>query len=70
VECRCNDAMEFNGQEAEDYASGHLVRDETRTEQLQELYSCPDTGKRWILEWPDATEREPGPARLRAESPS
>ena len=70
MDCRCNEAMELNGREAEEYASQHLVRDETRTEQLQELYSCPDTGKRWLLEWPQATDREPGPARLTAESPT
>jgi hypothetical protein len=70
VECRCNDTMEFNGQEAEDYASGHLARDETRTDALQELYSCPDTGKRWLLEWPSSTERDTGPARLSAVAPS
>jgi hypothetical protein len=62
--------MEFNGEEAEDYAAGHLTRDETRTDALQELYSCPDTGKQWLLEWPDATEREPGAARLTAQAPS
>jgi hypothetical protein len=62
--------MEMHGAEAEEYAAQHLVRDETHDEQFEELYSCPDTGKRWILDWPEATEREPGQARLRAESPA
>jgi hypothetical protein len=68
--CRCNDAMEFQGQDAEDYVQAHLVRDETRDEALEEVYSCPDTGKRWLLDWPNASEREPGQARLRAAAPT
>jgi hypothetical protein len=28
---------EFYGREAEDYVAGHLVRDETRTEAMEEL---------------------------------
>jgi hypothetical protein len=70
MECRCNDAMEFDGQEAEAYVSGHLVRDETDAEALEERYSCPDTGKPWILDWPDGTDRELGQARLRAAAPT
>jgi hypothetical protein len=70
MECRCNDSMEFHGQDAEDYAAAHLVRSETRADSLEESYSCPDTGKRWTLDWPAATERDPGQARLRATAPT
>jgi hypothetical protein len=56
---------ELYGREAEDYASSHLARDEIRSEQFEELYTCPDTGRRWLLDWPERTEREPGQARLR-----
>jgi hypothetical protein len=70
MECRCNDVMELHGQDAEDYAAGHLVRDETRDEALEERYSCPDTGKRWLLDWPEASAEEPGQGRLRAVAPT
>ena len=64
--CRCNEVEELYGDEAEQYVAEHLVRDETRTEAMEELYSCPDTGKRWLLEYPEKTDRDPGQARLRA----
>jgi hypothetical protein len=63
--CRCNDADTFHGEEAERYAREHLVTDEVRTEALEEDLSCPDTGARWRLDFPDRTQREPGQARLR-----
>ena len=56
---------ELYGREAEEYAGGHLMRDETRTERMEEFYACPDTGRRWLLDYPERTEREPGQARLR-----
>ncbi len=62
--CRCPSLTALYSREAEEYAAGHLVRDETRTDQLEELYSCPDTGRRWLLDYPDSTERDPGQARL------
>ena len=64
MDCRCNDATEFYGQEAESYARDHLATDEVRTDAFEELLSCPDTGRRWKLDYPDRTEREPGQARL------
>ena len=66
VACRCPSLTELYGAEAEDYVTGHLRRDETRTERFEELYACPDTGRRWILDYPDRTERDPGQARLRS----
>ena len=63
--CRCNDVDELYGPEAEGYAREHLVGDEVSTDRFEERLSCPDTGRRWILEWPERTEREPGQARLR-----
>ena len=64
MDCRCNDATEFYGEEAERYAADHLVADESRDEPLEERYSCPDTGRRWPLDYPDRTDGDPGPARL------
>ena len=64
MDCRCNDAIEFYGGEAEAYAREHLVTDEVRSDAFEELLSCPDTGRHWKLDYPDRTEREPGQARL------
>ena len=49
MDCRCNDATEFYGNEAEQYARDHLLTDEVRTDAFEELLSCPDTGARWEL---------------------
>lgn len=68
MECRCNDATEFYGEEAERYAGEHLVREETSSERFEERFSCPDTGVRWLLDYPERTERDPGQARLRVET--
>ena len=67
MDCRCDSITELYGREAEDYAGEHLVRDETDTARFNERYSCPDTGTRWLLDYPEKTERDPGQARLRAE---
>ena len=68
MECRCDSATEFYGDEAEAYAGGHLVRGGTDTDALEEQYSCPDTGRRWLLDYPDRRDEEPGQARLRVVS--
>lgn len=64
MECRCQTMNEAFGTEAEEYAAGHLVRGEANTESMTEQYSCPDTGRRFVLDWPERTDREPGQARL------
>jgi len=64
VSCRCNDLTELYGEEAERYARDHLASDEVRSESFEEDLSCPDTGARWRLDYPERTEREPGQARL------
>jgi hypothetical protein len=62
--CRCDTVTELYGQEAEDYAGEHLRSDGSVGGRFEEQYSCPDTGRRWKLDYPERTEREPGPARL------
>jgi hypothetical protein len=47
VRCRCTEATEFYGEEAERYLADHLQADGDR-------YVCPDTGRRWRLEQTDA----------------
>jgi hypothetical protein len=65
MECPCKEITEAFGTEAERYARGQLVSDEVRTDALEEDLSCPDTGARFTLDFPERTEREPGQARLR-----
>ncbi len=67
MECRCNDATEFYGDEAERYAREHLTAEEADSARFEERFSCPDTGRAWLLDYPERTEREPGQARLRAD---
>jgi len=54
------------GGEAEAYAAGHLVRGEASGAAMEERYSCPDTGREFVLDWPERTRADPGQARLRA----
>ena len=64
MECRCNSVDELYGTEAEQYAAEHLVSDEVRTSAFEEDFSCPDTGRRWMLSYPERTQSDPGQARL------
>ena len=50
--------------EAERYASEHLVPAGSRADRMEEDYVCPDTGRRWLLDYPERTDRDPGQARL------
>ena len=52
------------GTEAETSAREHLVRGEANDESMVEQYRCPDTGRRFLLEWPERTQADPGQARL------
>jgi hypothetical protein len=54
------------GSEAETYAAEHLVRGEASSDAMEERYTCPDTGRAFVLEWPERTHSDPGQARLRA----
>jgi hypothetical protein len=56
VECRCRQVTELYGSEAEDYVAGHLVSEPDD----DAAFTCPDTGKRWRLDYPEG-----GQARLR-----
>ena len=66
--CRCEHANELYGSDAELYVSEHLQREAEGGSALEERYVCPDTGKRWVFDFPDRTETDPGQARLRAET--
>ncbi len=63
--CRCNELTEAYGTEAEEYAREHLHSDEVRDDAFEEDLSCPDTGAPFRLDYPQPSQRDPGPARLR-----
>jgi hypothetical protein len=65
MECRCNELTETYGTVAEAYAHEHLHRDQVRSEAFEEDLSCPDTGFRYSLDYPERTQADPGQARLR-----
>ena len=65
MECRCEEMTEAYGSAAETYAREHLRSDEVRSDAFEEDLSCPDTGARFRLDFPERTETEPGQARLR-----
>jgi hypothetical protein len=65
MECRCGTMNESFGSEAETYAAEHLVRGEVSSGTMEERYTCPDTGREFVLDWPERTQTEPGQARLR-----
>ncbi len=67
MECRCDTPSELYGREAEEDAADHLALDETRSERLEELYACSETGSTWLLEYPERTGEELGAARLRRD---
>jgi hypothetical protein len=68
MECRCGTMSESFGSEAETYATEHLVRGEVGSDAMAERYTCPDTGREFVLDWPERTQSEPGQARLRLVS--
>ena len=54
MECRCNDATQFHGDEATAYAADHLA-EESRAAGERERFACPGTGARWELREQDQT---------------
>ena len=68
MECRCATMNESFGSEAEAYAAGHLVRGDASSDAMEERYSCPDTGRVFVLDWPERTQVDTGQARLRLVS--
>ena len=56
---------ESYGSEAETYAAEHLVRGAVNGDAMDERYTCPDTGRAFVLDWPERTQSDTGQARLR-----
>ena len=45
---------ELTGNQADEYAAEHLVEDEVDPIAWTVTYHCPDTGRRWLRDSPDA----------------
>jgi hypothetical protein len=51
--------------EAKAYADRHLEKLEDRESGWEVVYRCPETGRRWIEDYPPGGEHGGGPMRLR-----
>ncbi len=57
--------FELNGNEADEYAREHLHEGAVDSVNWTVRYSCPDTGRLWILDAPHSELHGGGPPRLR-----
>jgi hypothetical protein len=64
--CRCVSIDSLEGEEAEKYSREHLVKVRTDANTWETFYVCPETGKRWIKDYPRSELHGGGPPRLRA----
>ncbi len=62
--CRCAEVTELWDAEAKDYEAAHLRLIETRAGGWEAVFECPETGVRWIEDWPRSEEHGGGPRRL------
>ena len=65
MNCRCDKIKELDGVEAEIYAQNHLRKIRVDGELWQIEYECPDTGARWLMDFPHSEYHGGGPPRLR-----
>jgi len=70
MKCRCNELFELVGAEAEEYAHKHLIKIRSNGVLWKIEYQCPETGMRWVMDFPYGEAHGGGPPRLRRLSPS
>lgn len=66
MKCRCETLTQLQGAEAISYAKEHLQEVRIDPVAWQTEYVCPDTGKRWLLDYPHSEAHGGGPPRLRS----
>lgn len=66
VPCRCNGLTELNGEGADGYAHHHLNKIGADPSGWVTYLVCPQTGRRFVLDYPQGEYHGGGPARLRA----
>jgi len=63
--CVCRSVFELEGSAADRYAREHLERLDLDLVTWTVRYSCPDTGRRWVRDFPHGELQAGGPPRLR-----
>lgn len=63
--CRCKELDTLWDQEAKIYADMHLKKVEVRAHGWEIIYECPDSGERWLEDYPYSEAQGGGPMRLR-----
>jgi len=63
--CVCTTAVELTGDAAEAYVREHLERLELDPEDWSVRFRCPETGRRWVRDFPTGRPHSGGPPRLR-----
>ncbi len=67
MKCQCKELSEITGAEAEKYAREHLVKIRTNGILWIIEYKCPETGIRWVMDFPYGEAHGGGPPRLRRQ---
>jgi hypothetical protein len=65
MKCQCETLTQLEGVEAYSYVEGHLHKVQVSLGGWQIEYICPNTGKRWLLDYPYSEAHGGGPPRLR-----
>lgn len=65
MRCACDSVYELTGNEADQYAREHLEELGVDAVNWTVSYRCPDTGRSWLRDSPNAELQGGGPPRLR-----
>jgi hypothetical protein len=65
MNCKCADITELEGNEALDYVKQHLMEVFVDGKTWEIEYECPNTGIRWLLDYPHGEYHGGGSPRLR-----
>jgi hypothetical protein len=63
MKCRCNELIEIEGWEANEFAEVHLKIVQIKNWEID--YECPETGIHWLMDFPNGDWQGGGPPRLR-----
>lgn len=64
MECACIALYRLDGNEAKQYAAGHLRKVAVDYETWAVTYECVSTGRAWVLDYPQSEYHGGGPPRL------
>lgn len=66
MKCSCDGIQQLEGNEAEAYANEHLRQVSVDNKTWEVVFECPETGKQWLMDYPESEQHGGGPSRLRA----